>query len=272
MMPPTSIDGTDITGATIDGTDVQEITVDGQTVFTAVSLPASAEHQWKFDSSEGSTIIDSIGNFNLSGVDGFSSSNYGTDSDLVSSTKLLAGNARKASSLPSNGFLEGSNVLNDYLGNAGGDFSIAFTLEPPFLPQTGDSDTLPMIMKNQNSKSDATTVAARGLDILFIRVSDNGNIVIDKPVSFPRSRTRICITVSANPSSNSDAKIFKNAVEDNNIDNTFGTFDNPGTEFSICGDRGQARSASGLDNFILYSSELTASEVQNDFALQPWSP
>jgi len=34
-MPPTSIDGTDITGATIDGTDVQEITVDGQTVFSA---------------------------------------------------------------------------------------------------------------------------------------------------------------------------------------------------------------------------------------------
>jgi len=35
MIPPTSIDGTDITGATIDGTDVKEITVDGQTVFSA---------------------------------------------------------------------------------------------------------------------------------------------------------------------------------------------------------------------------------------------
>jgi len=34
MMPPTSIDGTDITGATIDGTDVTEITVDGDTVFS----------------------------------------------------------------------------------------------------------------------------------------------------------------------------------------------------------------------------------------------
>jgi len=34
-MPPTSIDGTDITGATIDGTDVTEITVDGDTVFSA---------------------------------------------------------------------------------------------------------------------------------------------------------------------------------------------------------------------------------------------
>jgi len=34
-MIPTSIDGTDITGATIDGTDVTEITVDGDTVFSA---------------------------------------------------------------------------------------------------------------------------------------------------------------------------------------------------------------------------------------------
>jgi len=38
MIPPTSIDGTDITGATIDGTDVQEITVDGDTVFTAQTI------------------------------------------------------------------------------------------------------------------------------------------------------------------------------------------------------------------------------------------
>jgi len=40
-MIPTSIDGTDITGATIDGTDVTEITVDGQTVFTAERLPVA---------------------------------------------------------------------------------------------------------------------------------------------------------------------------------------------------------------------------------------
>src|SRR6056297_1506584 len=38
MIPPTSIDGTDITGATIDGTDVQEITVDGDVVFTAIPV------------------------------------------------------------------------------------------------------------------------------------------------------------------------------------------------------------------------------------------
>ena len=41
MIPPTSIDGTDITGATIDGTDVQEITVDGDVVFSATNLPTA---------------------------------------------------------------------------------------------------------------------------------------------------------------------------------------------------------------------------------------
>jgi len=56
MMPPTSIDGTDITGATIDGQDVQEITVDGQTVFTAgPTLPVAYTDLvawWPFDSAE----------------------------------------------------------------------------------------------------------------------------------------------------------------------------------------------------------------------------
>jgi len=54
MMPPTSIDGTDITGATIDGTDVQEITVDGDTVFSAESLPVAYSNLvawYPFDSS-----------------------------------------------------------------------------------------------------------------------------------------------------------------------------------------------------------------------------
>jgi len=52
--PPTSIDGTDITGATIDGQEVQEITVDGATVFSAVNLPVAYSNLiawYPFDSS-----------------------------------------------------------------------------------------------------------------------------------------------------------------------------------------------------------------------------
>ena len=49
MIPPTSIDGTDITGATIDGTDVQEITVDGDVVFSAQQLDPSLIVRLRFE-------------------------------------------------------------------------------------------------------------------------------------------------------------------------------------------------------------------------------
>jgi len=55
MIPPTSIDGTDITGATIDGTDVEEITVDGDVVFSAQQLPVAYSNLvawYPFDSAE----------------------------------------------------------------------------------------------------------------------------------------------------------------------------------------------------------------------------
>jgi len=52
MIPPTSIDGTDITGATIDGTDVQEITVDGDVVFSAAATLPTAGLLHRYDASE----------------------------------------------------------------------------------------------------------------------------------------------------------------------------------------------------------------------------
>jgi len=55
MMPPTSIDGTDIAGATIDGQDVEEITVDGQTVFTAAPQIGTTVSRPPDDSSFGNS-------------------------------------------------------------------------------------------------------------------------------------------------------------------------------------------------------------------------
>jgi len=71
MMPPTSIDGTDITGATIDGTDVQEITVDGQTVFTA-----------------GPTIIDDFESQSLSDYDNLSGFSINTANPINGTASL----------------------------------------------------------------------------------------------------------------------------------------------------------------------------------------
>jgi len=55
--PPTSIDGTDITGATIDGQDVQEITVDGQTVFQA-GPPIVDNFEQSLYGDQGQTLVD----------------------------------------------------------------------------------------------------------------------------------------------------------------------------------------------------------------------
>ena len=66
MIPPTSIDGTDITGATIDGTDVQEITVDGDVVFSAApsNLPVAYSNMvgwWPFDATTyGGSNLDDV--------------------------------------------------------------------------------------------------------------------------------------------------------------------------------------------------------------------
>jgi len=87
-MPPTSIDGTDITGATIDGQDVQEITVDGQTVFSAQTLPVAYSNLvawYPFDSAEygGSNADDVTALFN-SGQSGDSIAYDGTVGSGVS--------------------------------------------------------------------------------------------------------------------------------------------------------------------------------------------
>jgi len=64
-MIPTSIDGTDITGATIDGTDVTEITVDGDVVFSAGPALPTTNLIHHYDASTMSagtdTFVDQVG-------------------------------------------------------------------------------------------------------------------------------------------------------------------------------------------------------------------
>jgi len=122
MMPPTSIDGTDITGATIDGTDVQEITVDGQTVFSAVpAIPTGAVAHWKFDDDSNSSVaIDSVG------------SNNGTISGATYTTGLVGDNALNFSTdtdhvdIPDADFVENT------------DFTVAFFVNFDTLPSSSD--------------------------------------------------------------------------------------------------------------------------------------
>jgi len=99
MIPPTSIDGTDITGATIDGTDVQEITVDGDVVFSAgPPAPIAALHQYRFEGN----VNDSIGNADGSDQ---TSSGYSNDAAEGSQAKIFDGtDTVDISSVPNIGY------------------------------------------------------------------------------------------------------------------------------------------------------------------------
>jgi len=102
MMPPTSIDGTDITGATIDGTDVTEITVDGDTVFTAApQVPTNGLlHQWDFNDAGTTTTFlpDLVGGEDMTGsiagldtINGLQSGDFdGSSSEFQTSPNIFS--------------------------------------------------------------------------------------------------------------------------------------------------------------------------------------
>jgi len=118
-MIPTSIDGTDITGATIDGTDVTEITVDGDVVFSAQNLPVAYSNliAWfPFDSSfyGGTELTDATSVFdpgssgdstayNLSELNG--SASYQSSGGR---TDINDGASSGSYDLPSSGLIRGS--------------------------------------------------------------------------------------------------------------------------------------------------------------------
>jgi hypothetical protein len=97
MMPPTSIDGTDITGATIDGQDVEEITVDGQTVFSATSLPVAYSNLiawYPFDSATyGGSNTDDVTSLLQPTASG-DSTNFALSNDPNSGTYVSSGGVK----------------------------------------------------------------------------------------------------------------------------------------------------------------------------------
>jgi hypothetical protein len=109
--PPTSIDGTDITGATIDGQAVQEITIDGQIVFKATETPTAYSNLvawYPFDSSfyGGSNVSDVTALFEPAESGDSEAYDAGPGSN---STYKTSGGADDLNAGPSSGYYE----LND---------------------------------------------------------------------------------------------------------------------------------------------------------------
>jgi len=126
MIPPTSIDGTDITGATIDGTEVTEITVDGDTVFTAgpSNLPVAFSNLiawYPFDSATyGGSNADDV-----TAIVGGSGDDTAHDGNVISGTYQSSGGVTDINAGPNSGAF-------DFNGSSGGidtNFDIGTTNE-----------------------------------------------------------------------------------------------------------------------------------------------
>jgi len=181
-MIPTSIDGTDITGATIDGQDVQEITVDGQTVFTATPpLPASAVNQYKFDEGSGSTAFDSIGSLDLNN----NGMNYVSDADFVGGF-----------SVEDNGsFFNGSrNPTLDRNNN----FSFAVTIVPDAFSNNG------CVVYNGDGSFNRFIMTTDAELVAGFTISNSRSDQVDQPMS-DNERARIVFTWDG-----STATLYKN--------------------------------------------------------------
>jgi len=250
MIPPTSIDATDITGATIDGTDVTEITVDGQTVFTAgPPAPASAIHHWVMDEGTGTTVRDFIG-----GLDGNANfSDWISDSDFIGGTALdFSGSdqidiANSRIDLQKGAILAtaknvgtGFNTLlcrrNNFYGEESiGSYSIGFNSNICDC-ELVDGNVQDNIEFNTNPSQVQRYGFVWSVPDDILRLSINGTVVVDKNLDL-------------------------SSVNNPNRDILIGQREQGSTGFV-----GQ------IDNIILCNDVLTASELQTDFNAQPFAP
>jgi len=251
MMPPTSIDGTDITGATIDGTDVQEITVDGQTVFSAgpggVASGVPIKAHYPITESSGTTISDVTGT--LTDMDVDSNASFQSDIDAIG----------------------GQTIDTD-----GDHVNVFFDVEPSFI--LTDTYTLMFTFDVDNiAPGQATMVNDATAEILFGAGRNTGDLVagttnnIKSNHSFTTGRSRYGV------------EMVNGLPQDIHVDGLSGVTSTSETakgsgfedDFRIGGtliNTNDNRSTDGrVDNIVFYDRVLTASEVTDDFNAQPWS-
>jgi len=254
MTPPISIDGPDITGATIDGTDVQEITVDGQTVFTAEPpIPSSAIHRYKLDEGSGTTATDSIG------------SRDGT----INNASYVSGNFQGGFALDFDGATT-SVVFGPPVLSGSGAIGITVVFD-----DTQSTQYIVSGGQQSNNPISYQLIIRDSQDHLEILTFDGSNNVFSS-VSMSQFNTTDKFRILFQSDGN-EFEIYSNGVLVSTVDSSGNGFLNLNTTAAL---GAQVKGGSfltnrfdgKLDDMIIYSTDLTASEIQQDFDAQPWSP
>jgi len=260
-MIPTSIDGTDITGATIDGTDVTEITVDGQTVFIPESNPVAYSDLiawYPFDSSfyGGSNSDDATALFNP----GQSGDSTAYDGTVSGATYQSSGGVTDINAGASSGGFDfdGSNDAIDLDSTGLGSVITAFT-----------SATTMAWAKVQTSTAEQTV-----FDFDFFRWSlgfkldgssgwsfrgdhpDQSETNIDSTDTTLNSYVHLCATWDG-----SDAEFYFDGVSQGT--GTFTSFIGP-NNITLGNTGGSTRFFDGeIDDFRIYNTDLTSTQIND---------
>jgi len=242
-MPPTSIDGTDITGATIDGTDVQEITVDGQTVFTSgFDIPNSAIHHYPMDEGSGSNMLDNVGSVDgtINGAsyitgnffEGFALDADGIDDNVTFSQSILpADNFTILLTVGSLGSFENNRILQDGVQS--------HVIRTSGASTSGNPNNIVYFSFNNNSAGAFATGLTTGTHRIACG-ADNGSVFM-----FVNGSTTNVTTGTEPTGFTSDVTLFSRGA---------GSF-----------------MEMFADNLIITNQPLSVSEIQDDYNKQPWS-
>jgi hypothetical protein len=263
--PPTSIDGTDITGATIDGQEVQSITIDGQEVFSAVSPLDKAIARYEFSNFTTSTWTDSIGSNDLS------------VSGLNADTTAFAGNGGASSPAYLNGDHADNANLQFLPNNIFGRFAVSFAFNTTASPAG--------FICGQNKSGSFTDFYQFGMndtsgDMQFLRSINGGNFqaVLSDQSTDLNTGDDIVVIIQSLGNDASDIEMYftpnndQTRIEDNRDQPNEDGFTNP-TNFTV-----MARAKPSIDdsfegsmtNFILFNDALTLEEREGVFDLYPF--
>jgi len=257
--PPTSIDGTDITGATIDGQDVDSITIDGQEVFSSgPNLP--------------------VGFSNLVAWYPFDPDFYGGSASDDVTAKISGSGDSTAYDFTNNGATHlssgGATDIND--GSNSGNFDLS-QASPAFLDRsspifTGSSNLSICAFVKPDSISSNSAIFLEeepgGKNRNFLNFADRfkfdsfppsgGTLFTGKIVS-----TGVYQHVAVTVSSSSEAKLYVNGTVEAQ-DNNFDIYSGPTPDKATVGLRQGNNSQAGdyqIDDLRLYNRDLSQSEI-----------
>jgi len=261
-MIPTSIDGTDITGATIDGTDVQEITVDGDVVFSAQTLPVAYSDLvawYPFDSAEyGGSNADDV-----TAIIGGSGDNTAYDFTVNGASYLSSGGAEDINAGSSSGHysMDGTNQdLRISTSSVAQSPPISITL----YAQTDNTEFVPfMCFTDTGDTSIPIMISKDTLGRFDIRYSDENDDVTDVEAGSFSLNTwfHIAMTVAAN----GDLTAYVDGQVLGTASGSVTSFGRTGINIfslgSLIRSSGTVFTDALVDDVRIYDKELTASEI-----------